>query len=146
MDSESLFHFPVFSQVLITLAMPESNVSLVLCPYANECFSHKDQYERKALLVHQPHPVDAKLFKYPILSQDGKPVNRSRDVFLAGCQEPLLYPLRDRLRWMIDDGELKGNLCMAPRSLPVLKGIFTGEVYEHPGYPDTFSDEEKQTW
>lgn len=102
-------------------------MSIVLCPYANECYDYKQAYERSVLLVHQPHPVNVDLFHHPIRDASGQPVERSRDVLLAGSLEAPMYPLRHRLSLMIEDGKLPGY------------------IRPHPGYPDIYPDEQKQS-
>lgn len=83
-------------------------MTLVLCAYANECFDYK-KYEKEILLVHQPHPVDFKLFGHPILREDGLPVDKKHDVLLAGSLTPEYYPLRHRLWWMQHDNKINGQ-------------------------------------
>ena len=79
-----------------------ANVSLVIAPYAHELFDYK-KYGKQALLVHQPHPVEARLFEHDV---DGP---RDIDVLLAGSLEAPLYPLRHRLGEMVKANKIPGK-------------------------------------
>jgi hypothetical protein len=78
-----------------------ANVSIVLAPYAHELFEYK-KYVKQALLVHQPHPVEPRLFKHDV--QGPKEV----EVLLAGSLEAPMYPLRHRLGELIKQKKIPG--------------------------------------
>ena len=67
-----------------------SNVSLVLAPYPNEIIEYQ-QWTRNALFVHQPHPVDERLFQHAIYHPDGSIVDRPTQVQLAGNMDASFY-------------------------------------------------------
>ena len=70
-----------------------SNVSLVLAPYPNEIIEYQ-QWTRNALFVHQPHPVDERLFQHAIYHPDGSIVDRPTQVQLAGNMDASFYVRR----------------------------------------------------
>lgn len=88
-----------------------ANVSLVLAPYAYELFEYRTKFGSQALLVHQPHFIDKKIFYHSV----AKP--RSQPVIIAG-DLGAFYPFRARLADMI-------------RSK-----ILPGWIRGHPGYED----------
>lgn len=79
-----------------------ANVSLVIAPYPQELLEYRD-YGKQALLVHQPHPVEPRLFEHDVEQP------RSIDVMLAGSLEGPMYPLRHRLGNLIKEGTLPGK-------------------------------------
>ena len=78
-----------------------ANVSIVLAPYAHELFEYK-KYVKQALLVHQPHPVEPRLFKHDVNGP------KEVDVLLAGSLEAPMYPLRHRLGELIKQKKIPG--------------------------------------
>lgn len=82
-----------------------ANVSLVIAPYAHELFEYR-KYDQQALLVHQPHPAEARLFKHDIDAE------REIDVLLAGSLEAPMYPLRHRLGELVKQKLIPGMLLV----------------------------------
>ncbi|KNZ53124.1 hypothetical protein VP01_3338g4 [Puccinia sorghi] len=95
-----------------------ANVSLVLAPYAYELFDYRAQFSSQALLVHQPHFIDKKIFYHPV----GDP--RPEDIIIAG-DLGAFYPFRARLADMIRN-----------KTLP-------GWIRGHPGYEDIKSADQR---
>lgn len=96
-----------------------ANVSIVLAPYAHELFEYK-KYVKQALLVHQPHPVEPRLFEHDVSAP------REIDVLLAGSLEAPMYPLRHRLGELIKQNKIPGY------------------IRPHPGYPDILSAADRE--
>ncbi|KAG0141012.1 hypothetical protein CROQUDRAFT_664417 [Cronartium quercuum f. sp. fusiforme G11] len=88
-----------------------ANVSLVLAPYAYELFEYRKKFGTQALLVHQPHFIDAKIFYHPTTD------TRPEDIIIAGDLGSF-YPFRARLAEMIRN-----------KTIP-------GWIRGHPGYED----------
>lgn len=95
-----------------------ANVTLVLAPYAYELFEYKSKFGEQALLVHQPHFIDAAIFYHP--PSDRRP----EQIILAG-DLGAFYPFRARLADMIRNKELPGW------------------IRGHPGYEDIKSPKDR---
>ncbi|MBW0577097.1 hypothetical protein O181_116812 [Austropuccinia psidii MF-1] len=88
-----------------------ANVSLILAPYPYELFEYRTQFATQALLVHQPHFIDKKVFYHPVTDP------RPEEIIIAG-DLGAFYPFRARLADMIRN-----------KTLP-------GWIKGHPGYED----------
>ncbi|KAA1100243.1 hypothetical protein PGT21_032338 [Puccinia graminis f. sp. tritici] len=95
-----------------------ANVTLVLAPYAYELFEYRSQFATQALLVHQPHFIDKKIFYHPVGN------TRPEDIIIAG-DLGAFYPFRARLADMI-----------RKKTLP-------GWIRGHPGYEDIKSADQR---
>ncbi|KAH9817706.1 hypothetical protein DFH28DRAFT_962749 [Melampsora americana] len=88
-----------------------ANVSLVLAPYAYELLDYRIKFANQALLVHQPHFIDAAIFYHPAAGPRPEPIIIAGDL-------GAFYPFRARLANLIRN-----------KTLP-------GWIRGHPGYED----------